>query len=119
MQGSPALQYLLRLAAICTLMLLAACHTVPQREAPTNQAGAAAQLEEVGRYADAAALYEKLAAAAPAAERSGFLVSAAEDWQLAGDTQHSWTLVKEVPAKGLYPALSARVEILKAELYLG
>ena len=119
MQGSPALKYLLRLAAVGALMLLAACHTVPERQAPTTQAGAAAQLEEAGRYADAAALYEKLAVAAPATERSGFLVSAAEDWQLAGDTQHSWTLVKEVPTKGLYPALSARLEILKAELYLG
>lgn len=118
MQGSPALKNLLRIAAVSSLMLLAACHTVPERQTPTTQAGAAAQLEEAGKYADAAALYERMAATAPVAERLGFLVSAAEDWQQAGDTQHSWTLVKQVPAKGLYPALAARVEILKAELYL-
>lgn len=118
MQGSKAVNYLLRPAAIAAFSLLAACHTLQERQTPTTQAGAAAQLEESGRYAEAAALYERMAANAPAAERLGFLVSAAEDWQQAGDTQHSWTLVKQIPAKGLYPALAARVELLKAELYL-
>ena len=119
MQGSPALLNLLRLAASGgVLALLAACHTVPARQAPTTQAGLAAQLEEAGKYADAAVLYEKLAAAAAPAERPGFLVNAAEDWQQAGDNPHSWTLLNQLPLKGLYPALSARVDILKAQLYL-
>ena len=118
MQGKPALKNLLRLAAASTFVLLAACHTVPERRTPTTQAGVAAQLEESGRYAEAAALYEKMAATAPASDRPGFLTSAAEDWQQAGDTQHAWTLVRQVPTKGLYPALSARIEILTAQLYL-
>jgi len=83
-----------------------------------SQAGTAVQLEEAGRYADAAAVYERLATTAPAAERTDFQVSAAEDWALGGDTQHAWTLVKAVDEKNLYPALMARVEILKAQLYI-
>ena len=118
MQGKLSPRTLLRLCAALALAALAACGTTPPRQAPVTQAGAAAQLEEAGRYAEAAAVYEKLAATAPVAERPGFLVSAAEDWALGGDTQHAWTLVKGINEKILYPALAARLEILEAQLYL-
>src|SRR4029077_10677704 len=57
-------------------------------------------------------------AAASPSQRDEFLVGAAEDWDLAGNTARSWTLIREIPEKSLYPALMARLEILKGSLYL-
>jgi len=45
-------------------------------------------------------------------------VGAAEDWQLAGNPARSWAVIRQVHEKSLYPALLARVEIVKASLYL-
>jgi len=107
-----------RLLLALGLMLLAACSTSPVRQTPAAQVGAIAQLELAGKYADAAVLGEKLAAGAPISQRNEFLVSAAEDWQLAGNSARSWTVIRQVREKTLYPALQARLEIVKASLYL-
>jgi hypothetical protein len=118
MQGISASKNLLRLLTVSGLLLLAACGTTPVRQNGVAQVGAVTQLEQAGKYADAAALDEKLAATAQPNQRNEFLVGAAEDWQLAGNTARSWALIREVHEKSLYPALLARLEILKASLYL-
>jgi uncharacterized protein len=118
MQGIFAPRNAPRLLLALGLTLLAACSTNPMRQTPAAQVGAVSQLEQDGKYADAAALGEKLAAAAPASQRNEFLVSAAEDWQLAGNPARSWAVIREVREKTLYPALQARLEIVKASLYL-
>ncbi|HEY4127956.1 MAG TPA: penicillin-binding protein activator [Gammaproteobacteria bacterium] len=107
-----------RLLLALALTLLAACSTSPTRQNPAAEVGAVSQLEQAGKYADAATLGEKLAAAAQASQRNEFLVSAAEDWQLAGNSARSWAAVRQVREKTLYPALQARLEIVKASLYL-
>ena len=119
MQGTTSTKSLSRLAAIVLALLLAACGTAPPKQAPAGARGLqAAQLEREGGYAEAAQLYEGLAATALPVQKSEFIVSAAEDWQLAGNPQRSWALLGGVKEEGLYPALAARVEILKAILDL-
>ncbi len=117
MQGIPVLKRALGLLTLLGLLLLAGCGTTPAREVPVTR-GEAAQLEAAGKYADAAAVDEKLAAAAQPAQRSELLVSAAEDWQLAGNSQRAAALLAEVHEKAPYPALAARIAILKASLAL-
>ncbi|HEX7966410.1 MAG TPA: penicillin-binding protein activator [Gammaproteobacteria bacterium] len=97
------------------LLMLAACGTAPSH-APT--AGEASQFEQSGRYAEAAALDEKLAATAQPAQRTELLVSAAENWLLAGNAARSAALVAQMREKSPYPALAARIELLKAGLAL-
>lgn len=112
MQGSlPART--LRLLTLMGLVLLAACGTAPTREAPATR-GEAVELEQAGKYAEAAAVNEKLAAAAQPAQRSEFLVSAAEDWQLAGNGARATLLLGQVTEKKPYPALAARIAIVRA-----
>ncbi len=118
MQGMPSAQHALRLSVASLLLLLAACGTAPPQPGNATRVGQASQLEQAGKYADAAQLYEKLAAAAPAALRTDLLVSAAEDWMQAGNPQRSWTLLGQLKEKNPYPALAARIEILKASLDL-
>ena len=118
MQGTTPRQKLMRLLAAALCMLLAACGITPSRQNPVAEVSEATQLEQAGKYAEAAALDEKLAATAQPAQRTEFLVSAAEDWQRAGNGVRSSALLKEINEKSLYPALQARVEILKASLYL-
>jgi hypothetical protein len=118
MQGIFAPRNAPRLLLALTLTLLAACSTTPTRQNPAAQVGAVSQLEQAGKYAEAATLGEKLAAGAQPSQRNEFLVSAAEDWQLAGNSARSWAVVREVHEKTLYPALQARLEIVKASLYL-
>ncbi|HEY3645737.1 MAG TPA: penicillin-binding protein activator [Gammaproteobacteria bacterium] len=120
MQGIHALKPALHLLGLTLLMAaLAACHTVPSRSGGGPQVSEVTQLEQAGKYADAAALNEKLAAGATApSQRNEFLVGAAEDWQLAGNPAQSWTVIRQIHEKSLYPALLARVEIVKASLYL-
>jgi hypothetical protein len=109
---------MLRPLTALLMLLLAACGTAPQKQAPVAGETEATQLEQVGKYADAAAIYERLAAGAVPAERSSLLVSAAEDWAQAGDTARSWALLGQIKEKAPYPALAARIEILKASLDL-
>ena len=119
MQGTPFPKNARRLTAVSLLLLLAACGTAPVKQPPaTPREGQATQFELAGRYADAAQIYEGLATASPASQRDGFIVSAAEDWALGGNTQRSWALLATLNEKNLYPALAARVEILKASLDL-
>ena len=120
MQGIQPLRSLLRLLGLALLAaVLAACHTVPSRTGTAAQVSEVTQLEQAGKYSDAAELSEKLAASAAPSQRNEFLVGAAEDWQLAGNPARSWTVLREIQEKSLYPALLARVEIVKASLYLG
>ena len=119
MQGIHALKNAPRLLGLALLMAaLAACHTVPSRTGGTAQVSELTQLEQAGKYSDAAQLYEKLAATATPNQRNEFLVGAAEDWQLAGNLAQSWTVIRQIHEKSLYPALLARMEIVKASLYL-
>src|SRR5690242_16581767 len=84
MQGmlSPNARRLLMAAA---LLALAACGTAPPKPAPLSLAGQAAQLEQSGHFAEAAAIQEKLAAQAQPPQHNELLLSAAEDWLQAGD----------------------------------
>lgn len=118
MQGRPRLRHPLRPLTALLMLLLAACGTAPQKQAPATREAEATQLEQAGKYAEAAAIYERLAVGAVPAERSGLLVSAAEDWAQAGDTARSWALLGQIKEKTPYPALAARIEILKASLDL-
>jgi hypothetical protein len=118
MQGIFAPRNAPRLLLALALTLLAACSTTPTRQNPAAQVGAVSQLEQAGKYAEAATLGEKLAAGVQPSQRNELLVSAAEDWQLAGNSARSWAVVREVHEKTLYPALQARLEIVKASLYL-
>lgn len=107
-----------RLPPVLVMLVLAACGTTPTRQIPITQVGAAAQLEQEGRYAEAAALNEKLAAGAAEAQRVEFLVAAAQDWLSAGNLQRSSELVRPLKEKGLYPALAARLELVRAGIDL-
>jgi outer membrane PBP1 activator LpoA protein len=119
MQDIQVLKTFLRLLALSLLAAaLAACHTVPPRPGTTAQVSAVTQLEQAGKYSDAAEMDEKLAASAAVSQRNEFLVGAAEDWQSAGNPARSWAVIREIHEKSLYPALLARMEIVKASLYL-
>jgi outer membrane PBP1 activator LpoA protein len=115
MQGIPA--HVLRLSTLAGLLLLAACGTAPTREVPATR-GEAVELEQAGKYSEAAAVDEKLAAAAQPAQRSEFLVSAAEDWQLAGNGPRATLLLGQIQEKKPYPALAARIAIVRAGVAL-
>lgn len=120
MQGIHALKNTLRCLGLTLLMAaLAACHTVPSRTGGAAQVSEITQLEQAGKYADAAQLYEKLAAGTTIPnQRDEFLAGAAEDWQQAGNPAQSWAVIRQIHEKTLYPALLARIEIVKASLYL-
>ena len=120
MQGIHALKNTLRCLGLTLLMaVLAACHTVPSRTGAAAQVSEITQLEQAGKYADAAQLYEKLAAGTTIPnQRDEFLAGAAEDWQQAGNPAQSWAVIRQIHEKTLYPALLARIEIVKASLYL-
>ena len=120
MQGIHALKNTLRCLSLTLLMaVLAACHTVPSRTGGAAQVSEITQLEQAGKYADAAQLYEKLAAGTTIPnQRDEFLAGAAEDWQQAGNPAQSWAVIRQIHEKTLYPALLARIEIVKASLYL-
>jgi hypothetical protein len=113
-----AIRSALRLLGLALLMALAACNTVPSHTGGTAQVSEVTPLEQAGKYSDAAEMYEKLAAGAAANQHSEFLVGAAEDWQLAGNAARSWAVIRQIHEKSLYPALLARMEIVKASLYL-
>ena len=118
MQGSP-LPRISRLCAASLLALLAACAVAPSKQPPATREAQAQQFMQEGKYAEAAALYESLAAGAQGQAQTEFLVSAAEAWSGAGNGQRSWALLGRIKdEKSLYPALQARMEILKAELDL-
>ena len=119
MQGMLPLKSVSRLLALaCLLLLFAGCGGAPVKQTPATREAQATQLEQEGKYADAAAIRETLAAGAPAPLREESLTAAAEDWLQAGNPQRSWTLLGSIKIKGLYPALVARIEILKAGLDL-
>lgn len=118
MQGTP-LHRLLRLLAALLLALLAACAVTPSKQPPASREVQAQQFMQEGKYADAAAVYESLAAGVQGIPQTEFLVSAAEAWSTAGNGPRSWALLGRIKnEKTLYPALQARIEILKAELDL-
>ncbi|HEV2111416.1 MAG TPA: penicillin-binding protein activator [Gammaproteobacteria bacterium] len=118
MQGTPPVR-ISRLLAALLLALLAACAVAPSKQPPATREAQAQQLMQEGKYADAAGLYEGLAAGAQGLQQTEFLVSAAEAWSGAGNDQRSWVLLGGIKnEKSLYPALQARIEILKAELDL-
>ncbi|MGB9429347.1 MAG: penicillin-binding protein activator [Gammaproteobacteria bacterium] len=98
------------------LGLLAGCAVTPTRQAPQGKAAQAAQLEQAGKFADAAQIYTSLAATVQDVSRNEYLVSAAEDWWQAHESRQAWTLLGQVQEQTLYPALNARVELLKAEM---
>jgi outer membrane PBP1 activator LpoA protein len=119
MQGNIPLRHVYRSLALAVLLsLLAACGTTPVKQAPATGQAQATVLEQQGKYADAARIYEDLAAAAQGTQRAEFQVSAAEDWSSAGDGKRSWAALAEIKPADLYPALQARIEIVKAELDL-
>lgn len=118
MQGMPLLRNAPGLLAAALLLLLASCGTAPPKQPPLSMAGQASQLEQTGHFAEAAALQEKLAAQAQTPQRNEFLLSAAEDWLQAGNAARAATLLGEIREKSPYPALAARIAIVKAGLAL-
>jgi len=72
MQGIQPLKSPLRLLGLALLAAaLTACHTVPSHTGGgTAQVSEVTQLEQAGKYSDAAELYEKLAATAAPNQRN-------------------------------------------------
>src|SRR5690348_5145690 len=103
MQGTPLLR-LCRLGTALLLALLAACAVTPSKQPPATREAQASQFMQEGKYADAAALYENLAAGAQEQAQTEYLVSAAEAWSDAGNRQRSWELLGNIKIqKALYP----------------
>lgn len=119
MQGTPSLKSAFRLLILASILLLfAGCGGAPVKLTPATREAQAAQMEQEGKYADAAQIREALAASLPETARDEALVTAAEDWLQAGNWQRAATLVARIKTKGLYPALTARIEMLKAGIAL-
>ncbi|HEX5339908.1 MAG TPA: penicillin-binding protein activator [Gammaproteobacteria bacterium] len=119
MQGTTPRPSLLRLCLPAVLLaLIAGCAVTPVQQTPAGEAAQAAQLEQQGKFAAAAHVYEHLAAGVQGQQRATWLVSAAEDWWQAGNNQKAGALLAQVKLENLYPALSARVELLKAGMDL-
>ncbi|MGH8369548.1 MAG: penicillin-binding protein activator, partial [Gammaproteobacteria bacterium] len=100
------------------LSCIAGCTVAPIKQTPAGEAGQAAQLEQQGKFAAAAQIYQHLASTAQGQQRATWLVSAAEDWWQVHDNQKAWALLAQVKPGNLYPALSARIELLKAGMDL-
>jgi len=117
MQGKSAL---IPVRYIYMLMLLvgvlAGCAITPAIQTPQSQVTQALELEQQGKFAAAAQIYTTLANTVQGEQRNEYLVSAAEDWWQAGQSQNAWKLVAQVQVKTLSPSLNARVELLKANL---
>ncbi|HET7395912.1 MAG TPA: penicillin-binding protein activator [Gammaproteobacteria bacterium] len=119
MQGmSPRPLLLLRCLPVLLLALIAGCSVTPTRQTPAGQTAQAVQLEQQGKFAAAAQIYENLARNAQGQQRATLLVSAAEDWWQVHNNQKAWALLAQVKPANLYPALSARIELLKAGMDL-
>ena len=119
MQGTCPRRHALRLSLPMLLaILIAGCGVSPTRPTATGQVGQATQLEQQGKFAAAAQVYEQLAESAQGQQRATLLVSAAEDWWRLRNNQRAWSLLAKVQSKNLYPALNARVELLKASMDL-
>ena len=118
MQGTLSRPPLLRLCLAALLLAWMAGCAVSPVQAPAGQAGQAVQLEQQGKFAAAAQVYEQLAANAQGQQRATWLVSAAEDWWQAHNNQKAWALLAEIKPANLYPALNARIELLKASMDL-
>jgi uncharacterized protein len=116
MQGKSAMISVRHLCLLVLLGILAGCAVRPIVQTPQSQAIKASQLEQQGKFATAAQIYATLAATAQGQQRDEYLVSAAEDWWRARQGQNAWKLLGEVREQNLYPALNARVELLKANL---
>ena len=119
MQGTPSLKSVSRLLILASILLLfAGCGGAPVKPAPATREAQATQLEQEGKYADAAQIRETLAASMPAPGHDEMVLAAAEDWLQVGNWQRSATLIAGIKPKGLYPALAARLEMLKAGIAL-
>ncbi len=101
---------------VVLLCLLAGCAVTATRQAPQGKAAQAATLQQEGKYADAAQIYMSLAATVKGEARNEYLVSAAEAWWQAHESAQAWKLLGQIQEQTLYPALNARVELLKANL---
>ncbi|HVA55024.1 MAG TPA: penicillin-binding protein activator [Gammaproteobacteria bacterium] len=119
MQGKSAL---ISVRYICLQVLLlgvlAGCAVTPAVKTPQSQVNQALQLEQQGKFAAAAQIYTTLADTVQGTQRDEYLVSAAEDWWQGRQSQDAWKLLAQIQEKNLYPALNARVELLKANLDL-
>lgn len=119
MQGTLPRPSLLGLCLPALLLaLLTGCAVTPVQQTPAGEAGQAVQLEQQGKYAAAAQVYERLASGAQGQQRATWLVSAAEDWWQVHNNQKAWALLAQVKPENLYPALAARIELLKAGMDL-
>ncbi|MGH8413822.1 MAG: penicillin-binding protein activator [Gammaproteobacteria bacterium] len=101
---------------VLLLGLLAGCAVTPTRQTPQGKAAQAAQLQQESKFADAAKIYTALAATVQGEARNEYLVSAAEAWWQAHESAQAWKLLGQIQEQALYPALNARVELLKANL---
>ncbi len=105
---------------ICLQMLLlgvlAGCAISPVVQPPQSQVSQALQFEQQGKFAAAAQIYTALANTVQGQQRNKYVISAAEDWWQAQQSQNAWKLLAQIQEKNLYPALNARIELLKANL---
>ncbi len=117
MQGNSAPISVRRCCLMVMLLgVLTGCAIAPSVQTPQGKVAQAMLLEQQGKFADAAQIYATLAATAQGEQRNEYLVSAAEAWWQARQSQNAWQLLGQVREQNLYPALNARVELLKANL---
>jgi tetratricopeptide (TPR) repeat protein len=84
---------------------------------PAAKRGLAASLENEGRFAEAAALYRELSSDSAGGEiRAGFLIDAARNEQLAGNTTAALEIYDSVAEDGQAPAAAQLAKLLRAEI---
>ncbi|HET6726235.1 MAG TPA: penicillin-binding protein activator [Gammaproteobacteria bacterium] len=107
-----------RWIVIIALALLAGCSIQPVEHRAPASTMQAAQLYQSGRYADAARMYQQLAANAPAPQRASLLLRAGEAWVKAGNQEAALEALNAIPAGALADADATHRLLLTARLDL-
>ena len=108
------------------LVLLAGCEAMPfsvtggaaAQQATAGTAQQAQELESVGDFQRAAAVWEQLASVTAAPQREAYRLDAAHDWLRAGQPQRARVLLQQIDSKGLAAALWVRRQLIEARIAL-